>query len=186
MACMRYCSLKRFFWISFLFIMEAIDLGLDWNFHAEINSTEQKIQHKTELRYAILGFAIFGSITFVLGLVSLFYEITKNCKHLVFCTVMSMISTWIEDFPQIVLAVIFAVWSSEVISNVQYAKAGYAIFEASVHIMISFWQLCCRGDSYAEKPTYLTSLIILDAFGGVVILTCSIFLFIELIEDKYH
>ena len=48
MACMRYCSLKRFFWISFLFIMEAIDLGLDWNFHAEINSTEQKIQHKTE------------------------------------------------------------------------------------------------------------------------------------------
>ena len=52
--------------------------------------------------------------------------------------------------------------------------------------MISFWQLCCRGESYAEKPTYLTSLIILDAFGGVVILTCSIFLFIELIEDKYH
>jgi hypothetical protein len=29
-------------------------------------------------------------------------------------------------------------------------------------------------------------LIILDAFGGVVILACSIFLFIELIEDNYH
>jgi hypothetical protein len=42
-------------------IICAIDLGLDWNFHAEINSTEQKIQHKTELRYAILVFAIFGS-----------------------------------------------------------------------------------------------------------------------------
>ena len=36
---------------------------------------------------------------------------------------MSVISTWIEDFPQIILVVIFAVWSSEVISNVQYAKA---------------------------------------------------------------
>jgi hypothetical protein len=64
---------------------------------------------------------------------------------------MSAISTWIEDFPQIILAVIFAVSSSEVISKVQYAKAGYAIFEASVHIMLSFWQLCCRGDEYAEK-----------------------------------
>jgi len=186
MACMRYCSLKRFFWISFLFTMEAIDLGLDWNFHAEINSTEQKIQHKTELRDAIFVFAIFGSITFFLGLVSLFYDATKNYKHLTFCTVMSVISTWIEDIPQIVLAVIVAVSSSEVVSNVQYAKAGYAIFEASVHIMLSFWQLCCRGDTYAKKPRYLTSLIIFDVFGGAAILACSIFLLVELIEDNYH
>jgi hypothetical protein len=27
--------------------MEAIDLGLDWDFYAEINSTEQQIHHKT-------------------------------------------------------------------------------------------------------------------------------------------
>jgi hypothetical protein len=44
--------------------MEAIDLGLDWNFHAEINSTEQKIQHKTELRYAILVFAAYPAFAY--------------------------------------------------------------------------------------------------------------------------
>ena len=174
---MGNCSPKRVFWISFLFIMEAIDLGLDWDFYAEI---------ETELKPAILVFAIFGSITFVLGLVSLYYDATKNYKHLTFCTIMSVISTWIEDFPQIILAVIFAVSSSEVISNVQYVKAGYAIVEASVHIMLSFWQLCCRGDTYAEKPRYLTILIISDVIGAVVILACSIFLLVELIEDKYH
>jgi hypothetical protein len=60
--------------------MEAIDLGLDWDFYAEINSTEQQIHHKTELRKAILAFAIFGTITFLLGLISLFSigETTTN------------------------------------------------------------------------------------------------------------
>ena len=174
---MKCCSPKRFFWISFLFIMEAIDLVLDWNFYAEI---------ETELKTPILVFAIVGSFTFVLGLVSLYYDATKNYEHLTFCTIMSVISTWFEDFPQIILAVIFAVSSSEVISNVQYVKAGYAIAEASVHIMLSFWQVCCRGDTYADKPRYLTILIILDAIGGLVILACSIFLLVELKEDKYH
>jgi hypothetical protein len=43
-----------------------------------------------------------------------------------------MISTWLEDVPQIVLAVLVAVWSSELISKVQIAKAGIAIGEALV------------------------------------------------------
>jgi hypothetical protein len=37
---------------------EAVDLALDWDFYAEI---------ETELKTAILVFAIFGTITFVLG-----------------------------------------------------------------------------------------------------------------------
>jgi len=69
---------------------------------------------------------------------------------------------------------------------VQYTKAGYAIFEASVHFILSFWQLFCRGDTYAEKPRYLTSLIIFDVFGGMVILGCSVFLLLELKYDFYH
>jgi hypothetical protein len=91
----------------------------------------------------------------------------------------------LEDVPQIVLAVIIAVWSSELISKVQIVKAVYAIFEALVHIILSCWQLFWRGNSYAEKPRYLTILIILDVIVGVVILPCSIFLLVELIENNY-
>ena len=183
---MKCCSLKRCFWISFLFALEAADLYLDWDFYVEVNSTEQEIQHKTELKHAILVFAIFGSITFVLGLISLYYDGTDNYEHLIYSTAMSLISTWLEDVPQIVIAVIIAVWSSELISKVQIVKAGYAIFEALVHIILSCWQLFWRGNSYAEKPRYLTILIILDVIGGVVILPCSIFLLVELIENNYH
>jgi hypothetical protein len=47
----------------------------------------------------------------------------ENYEHLTFSTALSMISTWLEDVPQIVLAVLVAVWSSELISKVQIAKA---------------------------------------------------------------
>ena len=183
---MANCSLKRLFWVSFLFTMEAIDLGLDWDFYAEINSTEQNIHHKTELRNAILAFAVFGTITFILGLASLYFDWTENYEHLTYSTVMSVISTWVEDFPQIIIAVIIAVWSSELISKVQYAKAGYAICEALVHIVLSFWQLCCRGNIDAEEPRPLAILMMLDVFGGFVILGCSIFLLVELKFDNYQ
>ena len=166
--------------------MEAIDLGLDWDFYAEINSTEQQIHHKTELRKAILAFAIFGTITFLLGLISLYFDWRDDYEHLTYSTDMSVISTWIENFPQIILALIIAVWSSELISNVQYTKAGYAIGEALVHIVLSFWQLCGRRNNYAEKPRYLTALIILDVIGGFVILGCSMFLLVELKFDNYQ
>jgi hypothetical protein len=83
-------------------LIELVDLGLDWDFYIEVNSTEQDIQHKTELRYLILAFAVVGSITFLFGLIGLRYDARKDYKHLTFSTALSMISTWLEDVPQIV------------------------------------------------------------------------------------
>ena len=184
---MGCCSLKRAILITFLLAIELFDLGLDWEFFIEVNSTEQDIPHKTELKYAILAVAIIGCITFLLGLVSLYYDATKDYKHLTFTTSVSMISTWIEDVPQIVLAVIIAVSSSELISKVQIAKAGYAIGEALVHIIISVWQLRVRDNySYSRKTSCLKRMIILDLCGGVVILLCSVFLILELTYDWFH
>jgi len=117
---MEFCSLKRFILITILFAMEVADLGLDWDFYAEIDSTKQEIQHKTELRDAIHAFAVVGSFTIFLGLLSLRYDAKKDYKHLTFSTALSMISTWLEDFPQIVLAVIIAVSLSELISSAVY------------------------------------------------------------------
>ena len=175
-------------WVSFILTMEVIDLTLDWEFYTEINSTEQNIHHKTELRKAILAFAIFGTITFLPGLFGHYFDWGDNNKHLTYSTVMSVICTWIEDFPQIIIAVIIAVWSSELISNVQYAKAGYAICEALVQIALSYWQCCCRGnnDNDAGNPICLTFLLMLDVLGGFVILGCSIFLLVELKFDNYQ
>ena len=184
---MGCCSPKRFILITLLLLIELVDLGLDWDFYIEVNSTEQEIQHKTELRNLILAFAVVGSITFIFGLISLRYDATKNYKHLTFSTALSMISTWLEDVPQIVLAVIVAVSSSKLISKVQIAKAGIAIGEALVHIIISVWQLRFRDNkSYSKKTSCLKRMIKFDLFGGVVILLCSVFLLLELQYDFFH
>ena len=184
---MGCCSPKRFILITFLLVIEFVDLCLDWDFYTEVNSTEQNIPHKTVLRHAILAFAVFASITFLLGLISLHYDATENYEHLTFSTALSMISTWIEDVPQIVLAVIIAVSSSELISKVQYAKAGYAIVEASVHIAISIWQLRFRDNkSYSKKTSCLKRMIKIDLFGGVVILLGSFLLILELKYDLFY
>ena len=173
--------------ITVLLLIELVDLGLDWDFYIEVNSTEQDIQHKTELRYLILAFAVVGSITFIFELIGLRYDARKDYKHLTFSTALSMISTWLEDVPQIVLAVMIAIWSSELISKVQIAKAGIAIGEALVHIIISVWQLRFRDNkSYSKKTSCLKRMIKFDLYGGVVILFCSVFLIIELKYDHFH
>ena len=184
---MGCCSPKRFIMITVLLLIELVDLGLDWDFYIEVSSTEQDIQHKTELRYLILAFAVVGSITFIFELIGLRYDARKDYKHLTFSTALSMISTWLEDVPQIVLAVMIAIWSTELISKVQIAKAGIAIGEALVHIIISVWQLRFRDNtSYSKKTSCLKRMIILDLCGGVVILLCSVFLLLELKYDLFH
>ena len=166
--------------------MEIIDLVLDWDFFIEINKTEQEpIQSDEVLKLAIFVFAIIGSVTFVLEFISMCLDIRADCKYLTYSTVMSFISTWIEDFSQIVLAVRVAVLSSELISNVQIAKAIYAIIEATIHIGISFWQLCCKDD-YKRNSSCLQVLIVLNLIGSFLILGCSGFLLYELYEDNFH
>ena len=184
---MGCCSLKRFVLFTLLLGIELVDLGLDWDFYAEVNSSEQDIQNKTELRNLILAFAVVGSITFLFELISMYYDATENYEHLTFSTALSMISTWLEDVPQIVLAVMIAIWSSELISKVQIAKAGIAIGEALVHIIISVWQLRFRDNkSYSKRTSCLKRMIKLDLCGGVVILLCSVFLLLELKYDNFH
>ena len=183
---MGCCSLKSFVLITLLGI-ELVDLVLDWNFYFEVDAIEQDIPHKTELRYAILAVAVVGVITFFFGSISLHYDARKDYKHLTCSTALSMISTWLEDVPQIVLAVMVAVSSSELISKVQYVKAGYAIGEALVHIIISVWQLRFRDNkSYSEKTCCLKSMTILDLIAGVGVQLCSVFLLLELKYDWFH
>ncbi|VDH91092.1 Hypothetical predicted protein [Mytilus galloprovincialis] len=168
--------------------MELIDLGLDWDFFVEVNKTDQeKIQRNDELKYSILAFAIIGSVTFILQLVAIYYDSRKNYSHLTYSTTMSFISTWFEDVPQIMLAIWVASISSDLISNVQYIKAAYAIVEAVIHFGVSIWQLCCKSEKfkYKRNSSCLKTLLVLDLIGGILLLGASVFLLIELRFDNY-
>lgn len=175
---------KRTLFILGLIVLEAIDLFLDWDFYVEVtNADQESVKDNTPVKMAIFVFAIIGSITFILQLVSIYFDSRNDYKYLTFTSTMSFLGTWIEDIPQIILAVHVAGISTELISNVQIAKAIYAIIEALIHIVISIWQLCCKDWGFRGIKFCQKTLIGLDLVGAVLILLASTFLVVELHED---
>lgn len=166
-----------------LILMELTDLGLDWDFFAEVDNTDQEpIRSENALKYSILSFALVGSVSIIFQLVAIVYDSIDDYSNLTFSTTMSFISTWLEDVPQIILAVWVAVISSDLISNVQYAKAIYAIVEALIHMGISIWQLCCKKG----LNICLKILVFSDLIGRILILFASLSLLLELHFDSFN
>lgn len=184
------CANKRGHIIAgLLILMELIDLGFDLDFVIEVYNTDQEpIRSEHELKKAILAFLILGFFTCIGQITSVFLDARKDYSNLTFSIIMSFISTWIEDISQIILAVWVAAISSEIVSKIQYWKAGYAIFEALIHFGGVTWQLCFKNEEngYNTTGSCLKKLIVLEVFGGVLILGASIFLLIELHFDNYH
>ncbi|XP_061193493.1 uncharacterized protein LOC133201718 [Saccostrea echinata] len=175
-------------------LLEVVDLGLDWDFYIEVQHTDQQsIIRAVKLKWAILGFAIFGTVMFFSTLIAFCIKIYKKRKQKNLSksyqdvkkavSIMSLICTWFEDFPQIVLAVIVAVKSTELISIIQLVKAWYALAEATLQATIIFIELrlCCL-----KKPDYWKRvLLILELIGITLIFLVSIFLLIELYQDNF-
>lgn len=145
------------------------------------------MQSENALKYSILSFAIVGTLTFFLQVAAMVYSYRKNYTHLTFITTVTFISTWIEDVPQVSMAVRVSVISSDPISLVQYFKAIYAIIVASLHIILAIKELCNKWEKFMFKGNgkYLIGLLVSDLIGGFVLLGMSIFLLIELWLDKF-
>lgn len=175
--------------ITFIvFVMALIDLILDWDFFVEVYKTDQQaIQSETALKYLILSFAIVGSITFILEVVAISYDYRKDNTHLTYITTVTFISTWIEDVPQIIMAVWVSVISSDIISDVQYVKAIYAIIEESLHIIFAIKELCNKWENFMFKGNgkCLIGLRVSDPIGGFILLGMSVFLLIELLLNNF-
>ncbi|CAG2250521.1 unnamed protein product [Mytilus edulis] len=108
------CTCKRVLFITGLFLMELVDLVLDWYFSLQINKTEQEpIRSENALQYSILSFSIVGTFTFILQLLALYVDGKKDYSQMTYSTAMSVISTLFEDLPQIMLAAWVAAVSSE-------------------------------------------------------------------------
>lgn len=180
------------FWF-FLVFLEVFDLVLDWWFYYEIKvydgavdlSTNTTVEHVAfegakNVEWAILAFAIFGTLTFIIQLVVLILQIRKKTEYYTAATIIDFISTVFEDFPQIILAIIVAVNTSETISDVQYVKAGCEIFEALFHIIFSCVHLYQGKQKCSKYCKCMKRLTIAFIACGVVILLCSIFLLLEL------
>jgi hypothetical protein len=182
-------------YIVLRYVLEVVDLGLDWEFYVEVTDSDQEsIIRAVGVKRAILGFAIIGSVIFLLTFIIFSFGVYIKRKHdniseeteqrvkdaLV---VLSFICIWLEDLPQIALAVVVAVKSTELISNIQLAKAWYALSEAVIETVINIAELkeCIKN----KEKIWNRVLVISELVGNIFILSIAAFLLKELYQDNF-
>jgi hypothetical protein len=154
-------------------ILEIADLVLDWDFYIEIKDVDLIA---SEIRYCVLGFAILGSVLFLFTLINKcvtvcdanYKEEKDKCA-----TGLSLLSTFAEDLPQIVLALIVESKTTSLLSPVQIVKAFYGIIEPIIQIALNgreYWKL--RKNVWNDN-TCLKVCSLLGMFANCVIFICS-------------
>ncbi|XP_062615591.1 uncharacterized protein LOC134277290 [Saccostrea cucullata] len=173
-------------------LLEVADLILDWDFFIEVNKKDE--DSIINVKWAILAFAIFGTVMFLTNLIAFCVRVYTKRKEEVISdefyegakTALSIISgicTWMEDLPQILLAVVVAVKTTDLISDVQLVKAWYALVEALLQIALNFkeLQLCS-----SERPVGCKrGLVVFNLIGSILILFVTVFLLTELHQDNF-
>lgn len=176
-------SCLRVFLFIVTLVLEVADLILDWDFYVEVSKTDLV---EDKVRYSILGFAVFGSILCLCTIITKFIGICgsdddEQDEENGGCAVtLSLMSTMLEDFPQIILALIVAFSTKDLISPVQIVKACYGITEPIIQLFLYACQYCRMKKN--SNGCGMKCKIFEMVFGCILII-CSIILLIKLVSD---
>lgn len=149
-----------------LFVLEGLDLTLDWSLFADISTRHDLDPFLSDVCLVIMVFCVIGTLTFVLELYLKYMEISKPESNLN-PDVFSAATTWLEDIPMIGLGVYVAMTLRSHLSLVLYVKAVYAIFEA----VIRLGTLYCRGN---RSGNWTQCLFFSQLFCFFAIVSCSL------------
>lgn len=187
--CTKLCSLTRCGVIAGCFLL-LVDLILDWAFYIVIlDTTQEGINKADNLKKAILVFAIVGILILVLIFLASIAKFLVNRegtllheKAAEILIILSAVGTWIEDLPQILMALIVALKAKDPFTSIQYAKAWFAICKAVLLITVLVVRMrpCCE-----DKPgKWKRILFILEIIGHAAVIVVSLFLLVQLYSDK--
>lgn len=187
--CTKLCSLTRCGVIGGCFLL-LVDLILDWAFYIVIlDTTQEGINKADNLKKAILVFAIVGILILVLIFLASIAKFLVNRegtllheKAAEILIILSAVGTWIEDLPQILMALIVALKAKDPFTFIQYAKAWFAICKdvLLITVLVVRMRPCCE-----DKPgKWKRILFILEIIGHTAVIVVSLFLLVQLYSDK--
>lgn len=187
--CTKLCSLTRCGVIAGCFLL-LVDLILDWAFYIVIlDTTQEGINKADNLKTAILVFAIVGSLILLLIFLASIAKFLVNRegtllheKAAEILIILSAVGTWIEDLPQILMALIVALKAKDPFTSIQYAKAWFAICKAVLLITVLVVRMrpCCE-----DKPgKWKRMVFISEIIGHAAVIVVSLFLLVQLYSDK--
>lgn len=187
--CTKLCSLTRCGVIGGCFLL-LVDLILDWAFYIVIlDTTQEGINKADNLKKAILVFAIVGILILVLIFLASIAKFLVNRegtllhdKAAEILIILSAVGTWIEDLPQILMALIVALKAKDPFTFIQYAKAWFAICKSVLLITVLVVRMrpCCE-----DKPgKWKRMVFISEIIGHAAVIVISLFLLVQLYSDK--
>lgn len=172
----------KVFWFLLALFLELTDLGLDWEFYYEISKTDDVTY---DVKTSILAFAVVGSVLFLLivaNKIDLFCCNRYDDEEENACSLgLSLISTVIEDLPQIALATYVAFTTKELVSLVQVVKAGYAIAEPFFQIVMNAVEIHKMRKKYKKNNGRIICKVI-EIIISIIIMLGSIFLLVNLVK----
>ncbi|XP_053375524.1 uncharacterized protein LOC128547303 [Mercenaria mercenaria] len=127
-----------------VFLLDAVDLVSDWLLYVDVAGAEEGLVYgppEDILRYSLLAFSIIGSFTFTFEIVNLWWDVFRNDPWLD-ADLLSAITVWIEDVPQITINVVIVACREEAISYFQLVKASVIIIGAVIRIIVSLIRYC--------------------------------------------
>lgn len=127
-----------------VFVLDAVDLVSDWLLYADVAGAEEGLVYgppEDVIRYLLLTFSIIGSLTFTFEIINLWWEIFRDDPW-IDVDLLSAITVWIEDVPQITINVVIVACREEAISYFQLVKASVIIIGAVIRIIVSLVRYC--------------------------------------------
>ena len=129
-------------------------------------------------------YVVFGCIWNNFVLIHRGHKVLCNLKQNGTCAVtLSGMTLLFEDLPQIILALIVAFQTKDLLAPVQIVKAVYGILEPIIQITIHsyrYWKL--SNISYHGKETQMRCKIF-EIIGSVILIILSIILLVDLVTD---
>ena len=177
-------SCRHYTVLVVVFVLEVVDLFCDWLFYTQVkDSNEVYIIKHDYLQWIILAVASLGSLTFVFEMINLAKEMFSTMESRVLPDTVSMVSTWVEDVPQIAVALTIALNTQEVVHWIQYVKAVWAVVEVAVRALGQCVYCCKLSDRPNRGMNYFVALS--KFIAQTVVLGCSVGIFLRLLKMRY-
>lgn len=164
-----------------VFVIEVVDLACDWFFFSQLHLTDDEyVTQNLHLKWLVLGFAVLGTIAFVFEMINLRSEVFSDRGSCLYADTISTVTTWVEDVPQICLALVVALHQRSLIHWIQFVKAGWALVELMVRGVGQCLYSCVISERHNRALNCCVAVFKFTA--QVIILGCTIAVLIHLVK----
>lgn len=162
-------------------VMEMVDLACDWFFFSQLHQTDDKyVTQNIHLKWLVLAFGVVGTFSFIFEIINLGFEVFSGRGPCLYADTVSTVTTWVEDVPQICLALTVAIHQRSLIHWIQFVKAAWALMELIVRGVGQCLYCCVISERHSKKLNYCVA--VFKFIAQVVILGCTIAVLVHLLN----